>query len=109
MRGTHAKGDEPMANYANPDVLVETDWLEDHLDDPSIRIVEVDEDTSAYEKGHIRGAVGWNWSTDLHARVGRDYVDRAELSDLLSRAGVGPDTTVVLYGGNNKKVSAYAC
>ena len=91
------------------DVLVETDWLEDHLDDPSIRIVEVDEDTSAYEKGHIRGAVGWNWSTDLHARVGRDYVDRAELSDLLSRAGVGPDTTVVASSIPSRRRSAWNC
>ena len=57
--------------YANPDALVETDWLEEHLEDPGIRVIEVDEDTQAYEKGHIKGAVGWNWSTDLHAEVGR--------------------------------------
>jgi thiosulfate/3-mercaptopyruvate sulfurtransferase len=97
-----------MAEYANPDALVETDWLEEHLDDPGVRVIEVDEDTSAYEKGHLRGAVGWNWSTDLHTKVGREYVDRAELADLLSRAGVGPDTTVVLYGGNNNWFAAYA-
>jgi len=97
-----------MGGYANPDALVETDWLEGKLDDPGIRVVEVDEDTSAYEKGHIRGAVGWNWSTDLHAPVGRDYVDQAGLSDLLSAAGVGDDTTVVLYGGNNNWFAAYA-
>jgi thiosulfate/3-mercaptopyruvate sulfurtransferase len=97
-----------MAEYANPDALVETDWLEGHLDDADIRAIEVDEDTSAYEKGHIRGAVGWNWTTDLHAKVGRDYLSRQELSDLLSRAGVGEDTTVVLYGGNNNWFAAYA-
>jgi thiosulfate/3-mercaptopyruvate sulfurtransferase len=97
-----------VTDYAKPDVLVSTDWLEEHLDDPSIRVIEVDEDTSAYEKGHIRGAVGWNWATDLHARVGRDYVSREELSALLSDAGVGPDTTVVLYGGNNNWFAAYA-
>jgi thiosulfate/3-mercaptopyruvate sulfurtransferase len=97
-----------MGAYANPDALVETEWLEGHLEDPGIRIVEVDEDTTAYEKGHVRGAVGWNWSTDLHAKVGRDYVSRQELSDLLSRAGVGDDTTVVLYGGNNNWFAAYA-
>jgi thiosulfate/3-mercaptopyruvate sulfurtransferase len=97
-----------MAGYANPDALVETDWLEEHLDDPGIRVVEVDEDTTAYEKGHIRGAVGWNWSTDLHAKVGRDYLSRQELAELLSRAGVGSDTTVVLYGGNNNWFAAYA-
>jgi len=97
-----------MTGYAKPDALVETDWLEEHVDDPAIRVIEVDEDTEAYEKGHIQGAVGWNWTTDLHAEVGRDYVDRAELSELLSRAGVGADTTVVLYGGNNNWFAAYA-
>jgi len=97
-----------MTDYAKPDVLVSTDWLEEHLDDPSIRVIEVDEDTSAYDKGHIRGAVGWDWSSDLHAKVGRDYVTREELSTLLSDAGVGGDTTVVLYGGNNNWFAAYA-
>jgi thiosulfate/3-mercaptopyruvate sulfurtransferase len=97
-----------VTEYANPNALVDTDWLEQHLDDPNVRVIEVDEDTSAYEKGHIRGAVGWNWSTDLHAEVGRDYVGQDDLSDLLSRAGVGPDTTVVLYGGNNNWFAAYA-
>ncbi len=97
-----------MAEYANPDVLVDTDWLEEHLDDPGIRVIEVDEDTTAYEKGHLRGAVGWNWTSDLHAPVGRDYVDTQGLSELLSRAGVGSDSTVVLYGGNNNWFAAYA-
>jgi thiosulfate/3-mercaptopyruvate sulfurtransferase len=97
-----------VGEYANPNALVETDWLEEHLDDPGIRIIEVDEDTAAYEKGHIRGAVGWNWNTDLHTKVGRDYVSTAELADLLSRAGVGDGTTVVLYGGNNNWFAAYA-
>jgi thiosulfate/3-mercaptopyruvate sulfurtransferase len=90
------------------DVLVSTDWAAAHADDPAYVLVEVDEDATAYEKGHIRGAVGWNWATDLHAKVGRDYLSRQELSDLLSRAGVGPDTTVVLYGGNNNWFAAYA-
>ena len=97
-----------MSGYANPDALVETGWLEEHLDDDGVRVIEVDEDTTAYEKGHIRGAVGWDWNTDLHAKVGRDYVSRTELSDLLSRSGVGPDTTVILYGGNNNWFAAYA-
>jgi thiosulfate/3-mercaptopyruvate sulfurtransferase len=97
-----------MAGYKNPDALVETDWLEAHLNDENIRIIEVDEDTSAYDKGHISGAVGWNWNSDLHTKVGRDYVSRAELSELLSRASVGDDTTVVLYGGNNNWFAAYA-
>jgi thiosulfate/3-mercaptopyruvate sulfurtransferase len=97
-----------MAGYANPDALVETGWLEEHVNDPNIRVIEVDEDTEAYEKGHIQGAVGWNWTTDLHTEVGRDYVDQAGLSELLSAAGVGPDTTVILYGGNNNWFAAYA-
>jgi thiosulfate/3-mercaptopyruvate sulfurtransferase len=97
-----------MTGYANPDALVETEWLEEHLDDPSVRVIEVDEDTSAFEKGHVRGSVGWNWNTDLHKPVGRDYVDREGLSKLLSEAGVGDGTTVVLYGGNNNWFAAYA-
>jgi thiosulfate/3-mercaptopyruvate sulfurtransferase len=91
----------------SPDVLVGTDWLADHLDDAAIRVVEVDEDTTAYEKGHIPGAVMWNWATDLHAPVGRDFADQAAFSRLLSEAGVGPDTTVVVYGGNNNWFAAY--
>jgi thiosulfate/3-mercaptopyruvate sulfurtransferase len=97
-----------MADYANPDALVDTDWLDEHLDDPNVRVIEVDEDTTAYDKGHIRGAVSWNWSTDLHTEVGRDYLDRSELAQLLGEAGVGPQTTVVLYGGNNNWFAAYA-
>jgi len=97
-----------MGAYANPDALVETDWLEEHLNAPGIRLIEVDEDTQAYEKGHIPGSVAWNWITDLHAKVGRDYASQAEFSDLLSRAGVGKGTTVVVYGGNNNWFAAYA-
>jgi len=97
-----------MADYAKPEVLVSTDWLEDHLDDPTVRIIEVDEDTASYDKGHVRNALKWDWSTDLHTEVGRDFQDQAGFSRLLSEAGVGPDTTVVLYGGNNNWFAAYA-
>jgi thiosulfate/3-mercaptopyruvate sulfurtransferase len=97
-----------MAEYVHPETLVETDWLEEHRNDPDVRVIEVDEDTTAYEKGHIPGAVGWNWNTDLHAPVGRDYIDQQGLSDLLRGAGVGPGTTVILYGGNNNWFAAYA-
>ena len=97
-----------MGGYANPDALVDTDWLEAHTEDPGVRIIEVDEDTTAYEKGHIQGALAWNWFTDLHAPLGRDYVDQGGLSALLGAAGVGPGTTVVLYGGNNNWFAAYA-
>ena len=81
-----------MGEYANPSALVETDWLEEHLGDAGIRVIEVDEDTTAYEKGHISGAVSWNWSTDLHAPVGRDYVDQDGLSQLLGQTGATADT-----------------
>ena len=97
-----------MTDYANPDALVTTDWLEEHLDDPTVRVIEVDDDTNAYEKGHIRGAVGWNWTTDLHTEVGRDYVDQAALTGLLRAAGVDDGTTIILYGGNNNWFAAYA-
>jgi thiosulfate/3-mercaptopyruvate sulfurtransferase len=97
-----------MAPYAHPDALVETDWVAERLDDPAIRLIEVDEDTTAYEKGHIRNAIGWNWFDDLHDKPRREYVDQDGLSKLLQRAGVGPDTTVVLYGGNNNWFAAYA-
>jgi len=97
-----------MAAYAHPESLVDTAWLAGRLDDPGLRVIEVDEDTTAYAKGHIRGAAGWNWSTDLHATVGRDYLDQAALAELLSAAGVDDGTTVILYGGNNNWFAAYA-
>jgi thiosulfate/3-mercaptopyruvate sulfurtransferase len=94
--------------YANPDALVDAAWLESHLQDPRVRVVEVDEDVTAYEKGHIPRAIAWNWDSDLRAPVGRDFIDQAGLAELLRRAGVGSDTTVVLYGGNNNWFAAYA-
>jgi thiosulfate/3-mercaptopyruvate sulfurtransferase len=97
-----------MAEYANKDVLVDTEWLEGKLDDPNVRVVEVDEDTTAYEKGHIPNALGWNWNTDLHAPVGREYVDQEGLSKLLQKGGVDANTTLILYGGNNNWFAAYA-
>jgi thiosulfate/3-mercaptopyruvate sulfurtransferase len=100
--------EDSMTDYANPDALVSTDWLEEHLDDPDVRVIEVDEDATAYEKGHIRRAVGWNWNADLHTQVGRDYKDQDGFAELLANAGVGDTTTVVLYGGNNNWFAAYA-
>jgi thiosulfate/3-mercaptopyruvate sulfurtransferase len=97
-----------MSEYANPDALVSTEWLAANLDDDSVRIIEVDEDIEAYGRSHIPGAIAWNWSTDLHHPLQRDYLDQAGLSDLLARSGVGEDTTVVLYGGNNNWFAAYA-
>jgi thiosulfate/3-mercaptopyruvate sulfurtransferase len=97
-----------VAQYANPQALVETEWLAEHLDDSNVPIIEVDEDVTAYDKGHIPGAVAWNWFTDLHDPLRRDFVDQAGLSALLRRAGVREDTTAVLYGGNNNWFAAYA-
>lgn len=94
--------------YANPDALVSTDWLAENLDDPSLRIIEVDEDSTLYETDHIPGAIAWSWSQDLHHPVRRDYLDQDGFSALLGQAGVGPDTTVILYGGNNNWFAAYA-
>ena len=90
------------------DVLVDAAWVEAHLDDPSVVLVEVDEDTSAYEKGHIRGAVRLDWKTDLQDPVKRDFVDRSTFEQLLSERGISNDHTVVLYGGNNNWFAAYA-
>ncbi len=94
--------------YANPSALVSTDWLAEHLDDPNVQAIEVDEDTSAYTTGHIPGALAWNWTTDLHHAVRRDYLGQDNLKALLENSGVGDDTTVVLYGGNNNWFAAYA-
>ena len=90
------------------DVLVDSDWVEAHLDDPKVVLVEVDEDTSAYEKGHIRGAVRLDWKADLQDPVKRDFVDKAAFESLLSERGIANDQTVVLYGGNNNWFASYA-
>jgi thiosulfate/3-mercaptopyruvate sulfurtransferase len=90
------------------DVLVDADWVEAHADDPGVVIVEVDEDTSAYDKGHIRNAVKVDWKKDLQDPVRRDFVDRHGFEELMSSRGISNDDTVVLYGGNNNWFAAYA-
>src|ERR1700684_1130766 len=97
-----------MSEYAHPEVLVSTEWVASHSKDPNVRLVEVDVDTSAYDQGHIAGAVGWNWQTQLQDGVRRDLIDKAALEDLLSRSGISNDTTVILYGDNNNWFAAYA-
>ncbi len=97
-----------MSDYANPNALVSPEWAQQHLDDPGVRFVEVDVDTEAYSQGHIPGAVGWNWETQLSDRVRRDIVSREELSELLSNSGIGPETHIVLYGDNNNWFAAWA-
>ncbi|WP_433499495.1 sulfurtransferase [Sphaerimonospora sp. CA-214678] len=89
-------------------VLVDADWVEANLDTPGVVLVEVDEDTSAYDKGHIRGAVKIDWRDDLQDPVRRDFVDKAGFEALLSARGIANDDTVVLYGGNNNWFAAYA-
>jgi thiosulfate/3-mercaptopyruvate sulfurtransferase len=90
------------------DVLVDADWAEAHIGDPNVVIVEVDEDTSAYDKGHIPGAVKIDWKKDLQDPVRRDFVDKTGFEALLSERGISNDDTVLLYGGNNNWFAAYA-
>src|SRR5215216_7696157 len=94
---------------ANRDqLLVSTDWLAANLDDPDLRLVEVDEDTDAYARGHIRGAVAVNWNTDLQDPLRRDFIAPEQFAKLQDSLGIAPETTVVLYGGNNNWFAAYA-
>jgi thiosulfate/3-mercaptopyruvate sulfurtransferase len=93
---------------ARSDVLVSTDWAESNLDAPNTVFVEVDEDASAYDVGHIAGAVKLDWKTDLQDPIRRDFVDAQQFSKLLSERGISEDDTVILYGGNNNWFAAYA-
>ncbi|PYU33980.1 MAG: sulfurtransferase [Acidobacteria bacterium] len=97
-----------MAEYKHPEVLVSTEWAAQHLNDPKVRLVEVDVDTSAYDQGHIPGAVGWNWQTQLQDNVRRDLISKSALEQLLGRSGISNDTTVLFYGDNNNWFAAYA-
>jgi len=97
-----------MAEYANPAALVSTDWVAQHLTDPKVRLMEVDVDTSAYDQGHIPGAVGINWSTELEDTIRRDIPTKENWEKLLSRAGVAADTKIVFYGDNNNWFAAFA-
>ena len=89
-------------------VLVSTEWVQQHLGDPDIRLVEVDVDTTAYDSGHIPGAIGFNWQTQLQHQVRRDIITREEFEQLLGESGIGNEHTVVLYGDNNNWFAAYA-
>jgi thiosulfate/3-mercaptopyruvate sulfurtransferase len=97
-----------MGDYKHPETLVTTDWVASHADDPKVRLVEVDVDTSAYEKGHLKNAVGWNWTTQLQDNVRRDLLGQAQFESLCRNSGISNDTTVILYGDNNNWFAAYA-
>jgi thiosulfate/3-mercaptopyruvate sulfurtransferase len=96
------------SGYANPDVLVSTDWVAEHLTDPNVRIVESDEDVLLYEMGHLPGAINLDWHTDLQNQVERDFLDKAGFEALLGKNGIANDTTVVFYGDRNNWYATYA-
>ena len=97
-----------MTDYAKPEALVETEWLEQHAGDDNIAVIEVDEDTTAYEKGHIPGASAINWETELHDLPRREFISGERLAKLLEEKGISNDQTIVLYSGNNNWFAAYA-
>lgn len=97
-----------MSDYKHPEVLVSTTWAAQNLNSPNTRFVEVDVDTTAYDQGHIPGAVGWNWQTQLQDGIRRDLIDKAALEKLLGASGISNDTTIILYGDNNNWFAAYA-
>jgi thiosulfate/3-mercaptopyruvate sulfurtransferase len=96
-----------MANYIHPEVLVETDWVKQNLGKPGVKLIEIDVDTKSYNAGHISGAVGFNWQTQLQDQVRRDIITKEQFEKLLGDAGVSPNDTVILYGDNNNWFAAY--
>ncbi len=96
------------SGYANPDALVETDWVAAHLNDPNVRLVEADEDVLLYEQGHIPGAVKLDWHVDVQDPVERDFIDKPGFERLMSRWGISNDTTVVFYGDKNNWYACYS-
>ncbi len=97
-----------MDAYAHPESIVETEWVYENLADPSVRLVEVDVDTNAYDKGHILGSIGWNWQSQLQQGTVRDLIDKEGMQKLLSESGISNSTTVVLYGDNNNWFACWA-
>ena len=97
-----------MGEYAHPDVLVSTDWVKAHAGDPDVRVVEVDVNTASYDEGHVPGAVGWAWDSQLCDTVRRDIVPKEAFERLMADSGIGRSTTVVLYGDNNNWFAAWA-
>src|SRR5690242_5091565 len=100
--------EEIMAEYAHPEVLVTTEWVASHAKDPNVRVAEVDVDTKAYDEGHVPGAIGWAWNTQLCDTLRRDILSREQFEELMSSSGIAPDTTLVIYGDNNNWFAAWA-
>jgi thiosulfate/3-mercaptopyruvate sulfurtransferase len=94
--------------YSHPEVLVTTEWADRHRNDPNIRLVEVDVNTKSYGEGHIPGAIGWNWQTQLQDQVRRDIISREQIEEFLGSSGISNNTTILLYGDNNNWFAAYA-
>jgi thiosulfate/3-mercaptopyruvate sulfurtransferase len=94
--------------YAKPDVLVDTEWVAQHRNDAGVKLVEVDVDTSAYRQGHVPGAIGWNWSTQLEDQVRRDIPSKESWEKLLSESGITNNDTIIFYGDNNNWFAAFA-
>jgi thiosulfate/3-mercaptopyruvate sulfurtransferase len=97
-----------MSGYAHPEMLVDTAWVAEHGQDPDARIVEVDVDTSAYDEGHIPGAIAWDWTNQLCDTVQRDIIPKLQFERLMEESGISAQTTVILYGDNNNWFAAWA-
>ncbi|MBV9508111.1 MAG: sulfurtransferase [Acidobacteriia bacterium] len=97
-----------MAEYAHPEVLASTEWVAAHVSDPNVAVAEVDVDTKAYDEGHVPGAIGWAWTTQLSDTLRRDILSKEQFEELMSSSGIAPDTTLVIYGDNNNWFAAWA-
>ncbi len=110
MSGTESatSGLGAVIGYVHPDVLVETSWVAEHLNDPTIRIIEADEDILLYEVGHLPGAVKLDWHVDVQDPVNRDFVNQKDFEELMSKWGISNDTTIILYGDKNNWYACYS-
>jgi len=97
-----------MADYSNPGMLVSTQWVADNVNRPTVRVVEVDVDTAAYNEGHVPGSIAWAWNTQLCDTVRRDIMPKSDFETLMKQSGISPDNTVILYGDNNNWFAAWA-
>jgi thiosulfate/3-mercaptopyruvate sulfurtransferase len=110
MSGTESatSGLSAVSGYAHPEVLVETSWVAENLNNPAIRLIEADEDVLLYEVGHLPGAVKLDWHVDVQDRVARDFVNQQDFEDLMSKWGISNDTTIILYGDKNNWYACYS-